>query len=308
MKKGMLSNIIVFLKGMAMGIADIIPGVSGGTIAIITGIYEEFLSTLNNINLKIIKLLFKGKFKFLWEKYNLSFLSSLILGILTSVILLSYSITYLIVNYPIILWSFFLGLIASSIIYLFKEIKIWNRKTYLFLYIGLFFSLVMLTIYPSKQEEVSFIYLFFCGMISITAMLLPGVSGAYILVLLGAYETILNTLKEVIKFNSDYFLNFFSFIVGAILSIKLFSKLLTWAYKKHKNHTLSCLVGFMIGSLPNLWPWKSELNSEELLFSKLYIPVGYFMNADFRKGILFILIGILMIFILEYLTKKSKNV
>ena len=308
MKKGVLSNIIVFLKGMAMGIADIIPGISGGTIAIITGIYEEFLSTLNNINLKIIKLLFKGKFKFLWEKYNLSFLSSLILGILTSVILLSYSITYLIVNYPIILWSFFLGLIASSIIYLFKEIKIWNRKTYLFLYIGLFFSLVMLTIYPSKQEELSFIYLFFCGMISITAMLLPGVSGAYILVLLGAYETILNTLKEVIKFNSDYFLNFFSFIIGAILSIKLFSKLLTWAYKKHKNYTLSCLVGFMIGSLPNLWPWKSELNSEELLFSKLYIPVGYFMNADFRKGILFILIGILTIFILEYLAKKSKNV
>ena len=132
MNKESKSYIVVFIKGMMMGIADIIPGVSGGTIAIITGVYEEFLSTLNNLNINIFRLIQNGKFKELWNKYNLSFLLSLVSGILSSIFLLSHSIVYVIENQPIVLWSFFLGLITSSIFYLFKKIKRWTIKVLIF--------------------------------------------------------------------------------------------------------------------------------------------------------------------------------
>jgi len=307
MKKGSKHFIVVFIKGMMMGVADIIPGVSGGTIAVITGIYEEFLFTLNNLDLNILKLFKKGKFKEVLIKYNLLFLISLASGILSSIFLLSHSIVYLIENYPILLWSFFLGLITSSIFYLFKEINKWTKKVILFNLLGIGISLLVLTLNPSSQE-VNPAYLFICGMISITAMLLPGVSGAYILILLGAYETMLKTIKEIVSLNSEYFLNFLSFVIGALLSVKLFSKLLTWSYNKHKNYTLSCLVGFMIGSLPALWPWKLESISDELLFYKLYIPENSFMNSEFISGLIFFIFGFVLVLIIDYLGKKYKNV
>ena len=307
MKKGSKHYIVVFIKGMMMGVADIIPGVSGGTIAVITGIYEEFLFTLNNLDLNVLKLFKKGKFNEVLNKYNLLFLVSLSSGILSSIFLLSHSIVYLIENYPILLWSFFLGLITSSIFYLFKEINKWTKKVILFNLLGIGISLLVLTLNPSSQE-VNPAYLFICGMISITAMLLPGVSGAYILILLGAYETMLKTIKEIVSLNSEYFLNFLSFVMGALLSVKLFSKLLTWSYNKHKNYTLSCLVGFMIGSLPSLWPWKSESITDELLFYKLYIPENSFMNSEFISGLIFFIFGFVLVLIIDYLGKKYKNV
>ena len=307
MKKGSKHYIVVFIKGMMMGVADIIPGVSGGTIAVITGIYEEFLFTLNNLDLNVLKLFKKGKFKEVLNKYNLLFLLSLASGILSSIFLLSHSIVYLIENYPILLWSFFLGLITSSIFYLFKEINKWTKKVILFNLLGIGMSLLVLTLNPSSQE-INPAYLFICGMISITAMLLPGVSGAYILILLGAYETMLKTIKEIVSLNSEYFLNFLSFVIGALLSVKLFSKLLTWSYNKHKNYTLSCLVGFMIGSLPSLWPWKSESITDELLFYKLYIPENSFMNSEFISGLIFFIFGFVLVLIIDYLGKKYKNV
>jgi len=307
MNKESKPSIVVFFKGMMMGIADIIPGVSGGTIAIITGVYEEFLSTLNSLNINVFTLIKNGKFKELWNKYNLSFLLSLVSGILSSIFLLSHSIVYIIENFPVVLWSFFLGLITSSIFYLFKEIKKWTIKVLIFNLLGIGTSLIVLTLNPGSQE-ISSTYLFFCGMISITAMLLPGVSGAYILVLLGAYETMLKTIKGVVSLNSEYYLNFFSFVLGALLSVKLFSKALTWSYNKHKNYTLSCLVGFMIGSLPSLWPWKTDSIEEEVLFYKLYIPEENFMNSEFRTGILFFIFGFISVLIIEFLAKTNKNV
>ena len=312
MKKHALSHFLIFFKGMAMGIADIIPGVSGGTIAIITGVYEEFLSSLNNLDLNLFKSLIKGNIKVTWDKYNLSFLSTLLLGIITSMIILSHYITYLINEHPIPLWSFFFGLILSGIFVLIKDIKNWNSKKSRFIFspqiylliIGCSIALLVQTINPGNNQ-INYVYLFICGMISITAMLLPGVSGAYILVLLGAYETLLITFKEVVKFNSDYLLNFLSFVLGALLSVKLFSKFLTWSYKNHKNNTLSCLIGFMIGSLPSLWPWKINTFSNELFLSNLYIPNGFLINSGFRIGLLFMIIGIIAVLILEHLSKKN---
>ena len=312
MKKHVLSRFSIFLKGMAMGVADIIPGVSGGTIAIITGIYEEFLRSLNNLDLNLFKALIRGNVKVAWKKYNLSFLFTLLLGILSSMIILSHYITYLIEEHPISLWSFFFGLILSGIFILLKDIESWNYKNAKFIFpsqiyliiLGCSVALLVQTISPSSND-INYLYLFFCGTISITAMLLPGVSGAYILVLLGAYETLLTTFKEVVKFNSEYFLNFLSFVAGALVGIKLFSKFLTCAYKYHKNNTLSCLIGFMIGSLPSLWPWKIETFNKELFISNLYIPQEYFNNSEFRTGILFMIIGIMTVLILEYLSKNN---
>jgi putative membrane protein len=143
-------------------------------------------------------------------------------------------------------------------------------------------------------------------MVSITAMLLPGVSGAYILVLLGAYETMLITLKEITQLNSDYFVNFISFILGALLSVKLFSKLLTWSYKNHKDNTLFCLIGFMIGSLPTLWPWKKN-NDSSFFLDKLYMPENYFNNSEFKEGILFFIIGTSIVLLLEFISTKNEN-
>ncbi|MDB9902474.1 DUF368 domain-containing protein [Flavobacteriaceae bacterium] len=313
MKNIFFSNFIILIKGMCMGIADIVPGVSGGTIAIITGVYEELLKTINGLDFKILNELKKGNIKKIWKNYNLNFLLFLGFGILSSIIILSHFILIILNDYPVALWSLFLGLISSSIIFLFKsttKLNFNNSKFLIpsqiyFLITGLFIALYVQTL-SAANTDINSIYLFICGMISITAMLLPGVSGAYILVLLGAYETMLITLKEISQLNSDYFMNFISFVLGALLSVKLFSKLLTWSYKNHKDNTLFCLIGFMIGSLPTLWPWKYNIDSY-LFLDKLYIPENYLNNSEFREGILFFVLGISVVLILEFISTKNEK-
>ena len=313
MKNTFFSNFIILIKGMCMGIADIVPGVSGGTIAIITGVYEELLKTINGLDFKILNELKKGNIKKIWKNYNLNFLFFLGFGILSSIIILSHFILIILNDYPVALWSLFLGLISSSIIFLFKSTtKLnFNSSKFLipsqiyFLITGLFIALYVQTL-SAGNTDINSIYLFVCGMISITAMLLPGVSGAYILVLLGAYETMLITLKEISQLNSDYFMNFISFVLGALLSVKLFSKLLTWSYENHKDNTLFCLIGFMIGSLPTLWPWKYNIDSN-LFLDKLYIPENYLNNSEFREGILFFVLGISVVLILEFISTKNEK-
>ena len=313
MKNTFFSNFIILIKGVCMGIADIVPGVSGGTIAIITGIYEELLKTINGLDFKILNELKKGNIKKIWKNYNLNFLFFLGFGILSSIIILSHFILIILNDYPVALWSLFLGLISSSIIFLFKSTtKLnFNSSKFLipsqiyFLITGLFIALYVQTL-SAGNTDINSIYLFFCGMISITAMLLPGVSGAYILVLLGAYETMLTTLKEISQLNSDYFMNFISFVLGALLSVKLFSKLLTWSYENHKDNTLFCLIGFMIGSLPTLWPWKYNIDTN-LFLDKLYIPENYLNNSEFREGVLFFILGISIVLILEFISTKNEK-
>lgn len=313
MKNTFFSNFIILIKGMCMGIADIVPGVSGGTIAIITGVYEELLKTINGLDFKILNELKKGNIKKIWKNYNLNFLFFLGFGILSSIIILSHFILIILNDYPVALWSLFLGLISSSIIFLFKSTtKLnFNSSKFLipsqiyFLITGLFIALYVQTL-SAGNTDINSIYLFFCGMISITAMLLPGVSGAYILVLLGAYETMLITLKEISQLNSDYFMNFISFVLGALLSVKLFSKLLTWSYENHKDNTLFCLIGFMIGSLPTLWPWKYNIDTN-LFLNKLYVPENYLNNSEFRVGVLFFILGISIVLILEFISTKNEK-
>ena len=301
MKKKNSLRVSVFLKGMAMGIADMIPGVSGGTIALITGIYKELLTSLNMINLKFFNLIFQLKLRKLWSQYNLNFLISLILGIVFSLIIFSQFLVILITNYDIELWSFFFGLVAASILFLLKKITKWNSIMYFFLFSGILIGISLQMLKPANFE-ITYPYIFLSGMLSITAMLLPGISGAYILLLMGSYEIMITSLSEIVKLNTEYLLNIFSFILGAIISVKFFSKFLSWSFKKYSNQTFSCLIGFMIGSLPTLWPYKNiGYNS----LSTTLENIGILKNDKIILVLVFIVVGMSIVFFLEYLSKKN---
>ena len=200
MRRKVKDYVLISLKGMAMGAADVVPGVSGGTIAFISGIYEELLGSLSNINVKLFTTLKNEGFKAAWKQLNGNFLLALFIGIFISIISLAKAIKYLLENEPILLWSFFFGLVLASIIYIAKQISKWNFIAILILVLGAFLAYYITTLNPLVTENSSMLYMFFAGALAICAMILPGISGAFILVLLGAYKPILsavNGLKEV---------------------------------------------------------------------------------------------------------------
>ncbi|MGK0455512.1 MAG: putative membrane protein, partial [Paraglaciecola sp.] len=243
MSRKVKDYIVIGLKGMAMGAADVVPGVSGGTIAFISGIYEELLVAISSVNLDLFKTLKKEGFKAAWKQLNGSFLLSLFAGIFISIISLAKAIKYLLENEPILLWSFFFGLVLASIIYIAKQITKWNFIAVIVLVLGAFLAYYITTLNPLVSENSSSLYILLAGAIAICAMILPGISGSFILVLLGAYKPILDALN-----NRDFKI-IFIFIVGAIIGLLSFSKILKWLFAHYKNYTLAVLTGFIIGSL-----------------------------------------------------------
>ena len=245
--------IVIGLKGMAMGAADVVPGVSGGTIAFISGIYEELLAAISNVNLSLLKALKSKGIKAAWKQLNGSFLLSLLIGIFVSIISLAKAIKWMLENEPILLWSFFFGLVLASIIYIAKQIKKWNVFTFVLLVLGAILAYYITTLNPLVTENSSSLFLFLAGALAICAMILPGISGAFILVLLGAYRPILAAVN-----NRD-----FSIIAvvgaGAVVGLLSFSRILKWLFSNFKNYTLAVLTGFIIGSLNKIWPWKETL-------------------------------------------------
>lgn len=237
---------------MAMGAADAIPGVSGGTIAFISGIYEELVNTLSNLSPLLIKTLFKEGFFSFWKQINGNFLLALLTGILVSFVSFMRLAKYLLENQPILIWSFFFGLIIASIIYVGKSIKNWKLSTYVSLIVGTI-GAYLLTSLPALNSNDSNIYLFFSGAIAICAWILPGISGSFILLLLGSYKTLSQSfetfdIKKIILF-----------ALGAIIGLLSFSKLLKWLFKHYENTTLALVTGFIIGALHKIWPWKQTL-------------------------------------------------
>ena len=257
------SFIFLYLKGMAMGAADVVPGVSGGTIAFITGIYQELLDTIKGFNLSVLKTLKEEGVKATWKKTNATFLVVLFAGIFTSVISLAKGITFLLATYPILLWAFFFGLIVASSLIIGKYIKVWNWKTIGIMVVGAAVAFYITIAAPSQIPD-GLIYIFLSGCIAICAMILPGISGSFILLLLGAYATVLGSisglvdgLKEVdVQLITKYGLNIGVFIIGCIVGIISFSNFLSWMFKKAYSLTMALLTGFMIGSLNKVWPWK----------------------------------------------------
>lgn len=306
------------LKGIAMGAADVVPGVSGGTIAFISGIYEELIESIEKLNLQALKILKQKGFKAAWQSVNANFLTALFLGIAISILSLAKLIKWLLLNEAILLWSFFFGLVVASIIFIGKQIK----TNHLIVIIAILASTVVsyyITLAEPFASPDSNIYLLFCGFLAIIAMILPGVSGAFILLILGVYqiaiETVNNLIEGVITLNSALFLDAFTkfllLALGAIIGLKLFSKVLNWMFKHHKNITLAILTGFMIGSLNKIWPWKNvltwRLNSEGIkvpLLEKSIMPSEFLGDPKIVWAISFMVIGFLTIFILEKLGSK----
>jgi len=303
-KRNRLDYSIILLKGMAMGAADVVPGVSGGTIAFISGIYEELIRSINGINFSLITTGRKEGFLAVWEKANAAFLLSLLSGIAISVASLAKLISWLLDHQPVLLWSFFFGLVLASILIVARSISRWNLATILMLLAGAV-AAWWITSLPPIENTSSLLYLFLSGALAICAMILPGISGAFILVLLGSYKPILDAVHE------RNFLMLGTVALGALFGLLSFSRLLKWMFQHYENLTLTLLTGFILGSLNKIWPWKLVL--ETRTYGEKIIPVremnvspfAYEGDSQLIPAILLAIMGFSIIFVLQKLASKK---
>ena len=265
--------ILTAVKGACMGAADVIPGVSGGTIAFIMGIYDKFVASLAAINLEAVKLFFSGKFKEFWKHINGSFLLSLAIGIGVSVISLATVMQTLLSDFPIQTWAFFFGLIVASSIFILRGISGWSLREILFLAGGIVLGVVICTLSPTQTPDALW-FIFLSGAIAICAMILPGISGSFILLILGKYQYILGAVSDLVAGQNvtHNILILAVFAIGAIVGILGFSKFLHWILSRWHKQTLIILAGFIIGSLVKIWPWNNpEAIAQTELTGSLHI-------------------------------------
>ena len=288
---------VLTLKGMAMGAADVVPGVSGGTIAFIAGIYDELINSIKSINMHSLKLLFTGKIDAIWTAVNGNFLFDLLLGIAISVFSLAKLITYLLLNEPVLVWSFFFGLVLASTWFVTKDIKGWNWKTVAG-FVGGAVIAYYITVATPAETSTNLMFIFLCGAIAICAMILPGISGSFILVLLGKYFYVMEAVKTL----DLVVLGVFAF--GAALGITSFSRVLSYALKNFRNITLSVLSGFMLGSLNKVWPWKEV---EKLVSDghEVMIEHNIAPNTEVAEAVVLMLIGFILVYVLEKISAKK---
>ncbi|EDM44782.1 predicted membrane protein [unidentified eubacterium SCB49] len=319
--RSLLQYATILAKGLAMGAADVVPGVSGGTIAFISGIYEELIETIHKLDLGFFKLWKKTSFSVACKEYNIMFLIALFGGVFISVLSLAKVITYLLTKHPILIWSFFFGLVIASILFVGKQITTWNLKVVIATVLAVLFSYFITIAEPLGSPDSTW-FLFFAGFIAIIAMILPGISGSFILLLLGAYSGVLGILTSLSKgittlnwdIFSDAFIKLIIFGTGAVLGLKVFSRALNWLFKHHKNLILAILTGFMIGALNKIWPWKevlsTRLNShgEEVTFlDKSILPTSFDGDPQIILAIAMAVVGFLVIFLMERFANSKKN-
>ena len=248
-----MSSLGVFLRGMLMGAADIVPGVSGGTMAFITGIYDTLLASIRAVDLEFFSRLIKMDIAGAWNHVNGGFLLALLAGIATSILSLARIISWILENHPVALWAFFFGLILASALVLLSEVDRWTPGRVLSLSCGLAIA-VFIALSPAKQLDIGLAGVFFSGFLAICAMILPGISGSFILVLLGMYSVVLGALR-------DFDLVFIVvFALGAGIGLMCFSRLLHWLLARYHQGTMALLTGFLFGSLMVVWPWKRVLS------------------------------------------------
>jgi putative membrane protein len=299
---------LTYSKGIAMGAADIVPGVSGGSIALIAGIYQELLDSINSFTVDNLKLLPRLEFKAFYKAVNGSFLLSLLLGIMTSIFSLSTVITYLMNDHPIPLWSFFTGLILVSAFLILKEIKRWNLGVVVAVLIGTAFAWWVTNLPPTTTPNAIW-FTFVSGAIAICAMILPGISGSFILLIMGQYEPILQAV------NDRNFLKLFVFAAGCAVGILSFSRVVSWLLKKYHAVTIGLLSGFMLGSVNELWPWKivtawrTSSNGEQKPFlDENILPSDYLEQVGQQPQILLAVLafffGIALVLVIEWLAAK----
>ncbi|MDR7128666.1 putative membrane protein [Algoriphagus sp. 4150] len=303
--------VLIYLKGMGMGAADIVPGVSGGSIALITGIYEELLRSINSFNGDSLKLLLKLEFKAFFQAVNGAFLLSLFLGILTSIFSLSKLITYLMAEHPIPLWSFFCGLILISAFLILKDIKKWSLGVVIALIIGTI-SAYFITGLPPTSSPDALWFTFVAGAIAICAMILPGISGSFILLILGKYEPVLQAVSE------RDFITLAVFAIGCIVGLLSFSRIISWLLKRFYSITIGLLSGFMLGSINKLWPWKivtayhtSSSGQEKPFLTENLFPGEYLEQTGFEPKLIVAIaafaFGIILVFGIDRLASYLKK-
>ncbi|WP_430809982.1 MULTISPECIES: DUF368 domain-containing protein [unclassified Carboxylicivirga] len=303
MNKEITDYLKIIIKGAAMGAANVIPGVSGGTIALITNIFERLINAIKSFNTKALQLLFKGEFKALAQHLDLYFLVSLFAGVGAAIISLARLFEYLFLNYPIYIWAFFFGLVLASIYFVGKTVKKWSLSTLVSLAVGTAIAVSISVLTPASQND-SFIYLILCGVVAICSMILPGLSGSFVLILMGNYQLVM--IDGVNDMAMDILL---PVGLGAGLGLVAFSHVLSWLLKKYHNQTIALLTGFITGSLGILWPWKNELQEQ---FGEKVKTVGfeYYMptlDAEFYFALVFIILGIASITITELLATKKQQ-
>lgn len=305
MQRSIKDYFVISLKGMAMGAADVVPGVSGGTIAFISGIYEEFVESVSSVNFNTLKVLKSDGFKAAWNQMNGNFLMALLLGIGISIVSLAKLISWLLENESILLWSFFFGLVLASVLYIGKQISKWNFLTVVIFIFGTGLAFYITTLQPLVSENSSALFMFLAGALAICAMILPGISGAFILVLLGAYRPALEAIHT-----RD--LKMIAIIgAGAMVGLFTFSRILKWLFHHYKNMTLAVLTGFVLGSLNKIWPWKKILETKiiegkEIILKEVSIsPFAYEGDHQLYLAILLAVIGFMVIILLEKLATKD---
>lgn len=287
---------MLMLKGIGMGAADVVPGVSGGTIAFIAGIYDELINSIKSINRESLTMLFTGKFKAFAKKINAPFLLALISGIAISVFSLAKLITWLLTEQPILIWAFFFGLVLASTWFVMKDIREWNVKTIPTFIAGAAIAYYITVATPADTPS-NLLFIFCCGAIAICAMILPGISGSFILVLLGKYFYIMDAVKTF----DIVILAVFG--AGAFIGITTFSRVLSFTLRRFRNMTLAMLTGFMLGSLNKVWPWKETtemtINGETFAAESNILP-----NVYVAEAIGLMAIGFASVYILEKLSNK----
>lgn len=300
----MKDYLLNFTKGLAMGAANVIPGVSGGTIALITGIFQKIIDSIKSFNITALRLLFTGKFKEFVKYTNLYFLITVFSGAVISIFSLAKVLEYLFNNYPIPVWAYFFGLILASVFYVGKTVDKWSFSIILFFILGTAIAILISLLNPAKEND-SILYLFICGVIAACSMILPGLSGSFVLILLGNYRLVM--IDSVTNLDMYVLL---PVVFGAGFGLLAFSYLLSWIYKKYRNQIIALLTGFILGSLSILWPWKKIISTYidkhgvvKPLLQKNILPNHYLdiTNKDphIIAAIIFVILGFLTIVIIE---------
>ncbi|TRX70276.1 DUF368 domain-containing protein [Carboxylicivirga sp. M1479] len=301
MNKSITAFLKITIKGAAMGAANVIPGVSGGTIALITGVFERLINSIKSFNGKALSLLSRGRFKELAQHIDLYFLIALFSGVGVAIISLARLFKYLFESYPIYIWAYFFGLVLASVYFVGKTVKQWSAASIISLIAGTGIAISMSILTPASQND-SFLYLILCGVVAMCSMILPGLSGSFVLILLGNYQLVM--IDAINNLSIEILL---PVIIGAAVGLIAFSHFLSWLLKKYHNQTIALLTGFIAGSLGILWPWKNPITEQ---FGEKVKTVGFdyyqpHFDSEFYFAVLFIILGIASITITELLAKQK---
>lgn len=327
-------KLFLVIKGLGMGAANKVPGISGGVVAFVAGFYEEFIYSLQKINKTAFKLLFDGRFKSFYNYVNGRFLSLLFFGMIVSYFSVSKLLDYFLEHYELYVWSMFFGMIIGSIYYINKDFKDWNYKTLSFLIIGIVIGISISFFEPAKEND-NLLFVFLCGIISVSGMTLPGFSGSFILILLGNYVLLLvdavnalyDTFIDIFRVNFDFIHNperitllkvLGMFTLGSVVGLVTFSHVLSYILKHYKSITTSTIIGFIIGSLGVVWPWKKTIYKIDLDGNPILDSAGHRVVANYQRfipelntetyiAIVFIIIGILIVLGLEWYGQKTRK-